>query len=397
MHQPVGGDPDDAAVSITTIHGSKGLEFPIAVVAGTSAAPRRGPRGANVIWDTDDGVPGIALRKDRSTLGHRDLVDRERQMEGHEQLRLLYVACTRARDHLVVTTHHRAGNGSFADLITGAASTCPDRWRSADTVSDQQRLGLGKAPAPAQAEHAEAEPVADQRRKWIAERRRLLDEQGARRHVSATALARSVQEAEDVPVPEGLDVPDDHADPEVEPQRRRGRAGTAIGRAVHATLQLLDLADPDPDVESEAARQADNESIPEHAGTVAAMARSALASDTVRTARIAHREIYVVAPVGEVVLEGYIDLLAETDDGLVIVDYKTDTVRTEAEVDEKLAAYELQGAAYAVALEAATGLAVVGCRFVFCRSDGAIERSVADLDAAMARVRRHLGAAEPRS
>ncbi|MFP4513281.1 MAG: UvrD-helicase domain-containing protein [Acidimicrobiales bacterium] len=396
VHQPVGGDPADDAVSITTIHGSKGLEFPIAVVAGTSATPRRGARGANVVWDTDDGLPGIALRKDRSTLGHRDLADREREMEGHEQLRLLYVACTRGRDHLVVTTHHRAGNGSFAELLTGAAATCPDRWRTADTVSDQQRLGLGgvRAPAP---EGAEVGPTADQRRNWIARRHRLLDEQGARRHVSATALARSVQEAEAAPVPEGLDAPDDHAAPEVEPQRRRGRAGTAIGRAVHATLQLLDLADPDPDIESEAGRQADNESIPEHAGTVAAMVRSALASVTVRTARIAHREIYVAAPVGEVVLEGYIDLLAETDDGLVIVDYKTDTVRTEAEVDEKLAAYELQGAAYAVALEAATGLSVVGCRFVFCRPDGAIERSVTDLGAAKARVRRHLGAAEARS
>jgi hypothetical protein len=30
---------------------------------------------------------------------------------------------------------------------------------------------------------------------------------------------------------------------------------------------------------------------------------------------------------------------------------------------------------------------VVDCRFVFCRASGAIERSVADLDAAKARVR----------
>jgi ATP-dependent helicase/nuclease subunit A len=91
-------------------------------------------------------------------------------------------------------------------------------------------------------------------------------------------------------------------------------------------------------------------------------------------------------------IEGYVDLLIETDDGLVVVDYKTDEVRSEADVDAKLAGYELQGAAYAVALEASTGLRVVECRFVFCRPSGAIERSVADLAQAMQRVRAHLRA-----
>ncbi|MEZ5259262.1 MAG: hypothetical protein R2705_20985 [Ilumatobacteraceae bacterium] len=65
-------------------------------------------------------------------------------------------------------------------------------------------------------------------------------------------------------------------------------------------------------------------------------------------------------------------------------------MRTEADVDAKLAAYELQGAAYAVALEHVTGRSVVGCRFVFCKPDGPIEREVADLPAVMDRVRRSL-------
>ena len=172
---------------------------------------------------------------------------------------------------------------------------------------------------------------------------------------------------------------------------RRGRAGTAIGRAVHATLQFVDLGAP-VGLEAQAARQAELEAVPEHADLIAAMARSALASDAVHLAAkaVSHREIYVGAPVGDRVIEGYIDLLVETPDGLVIVDYKTDTVASEADVDAKLAAYELQGAAYAVALEVSTGMPVVDCRFVFCRPSGAIERRVADLAAAKDRVRRHL-------
>lgn len=38
------------------------------------------------------------------------------------------------------------------------------------------------------------------------------------------------------------------------------------------------------------------------------------------------------------------------------------------------------------------GLPVLECRFVFCKPSGAIERAVADLDAAKARVLASLGA-----
>ncbi|MEJ7561407.1 MAG: PD-(D/E)XK nuclease family protein, partial [Ilumatobacteraceae bacterium] len=171
--------------------------------------------------------------------------------------------------------------------------------------------------------------------------------------------------------------------------------GTAIGRAVHATLQSLDLATIDPDspvIDQIAAREAELEAVVEAASQVAAAARSALRSDAVAAARrmTHHKEMFVAAPVGVSAVEGYIDLLVETPEGLVIVDYKTDTVRNIDEIDAKLARYSLQGATYAVALEAVTGLPVVDCRFVFCRAAGAIERSVADLPAAMDEVRARL-------
>jgi len=70
-----------------------------------------------------------------------------------------------------------------------------------------------------------------------------------------------------------------------------------------------------------------------------------------------------------------------------VVDYKTDSARSEAEIDAKLASYELQGASYAVALETVTNRRVIDCLFVFCNTKGAIERSVADLDGLKAQVR----------
>ena len=83
--------------------------------------------------------------------------------------------------------------------------------------------------------------------------------------------------------------------------------------------------------------------------------------------------------------------MIETPDGLVVVDYKTDSAKSEADIDAKLAAYELQGATYAVALEAATGARVVDCRFVFCQPARVVERSIADLPDAKERVRRTVG------
>jgi ATP-dependent helicase/nuclease subunit A len=238
-----------------------------------------------------------------------------------------------------------------------------------------------------------AQEIAAQDR-WETERRTVLEPVEKKRVMSATAMARMVDDAA-LELGRG-DEDDDRDDQGVVEVgevgtpviRRKGRAGSAIGRAVHNTLEYLDFANPG-DVEQQVARQCDLELIPELSETVLALVQSALGSEAVRLAveYKAYKEIYVAAPLGETMVEGYVDLLIETPDGLIIVDYKTDSARTKAEVDKKLAAYELQGASYAVVLEESTGMKVIDCRFVFCNTGGTIERSVVDLDAAKQRVR----------
>ncbi len=134
--------------------------------------------------------------------------------------------------------------------------------------------------------------------------------------------------------------------------------------------------------------------------TVVELARSALRSDAVAAVRAGGRvwrevAVVVAAPDGRV-LEGFVDLLHEADDGaLTVVDWKTDRARTEAEVDAALDHYTLQGGAYALAVGQATGRAVSSVRFVFCRAGGqpAVEREIGDLASAVAAVERRLGAA----
>jgi ATP-dependent exoDNAse (exonuclease V) beta subunit len=129
------------------------------------------------------------------------------------------------------------------------------------------------------------------------------------------------------------------------------------------------------------------EAVAQHADIVAALGRAALGSSVVRraVARPYWRETYVGTGVGERVLEGFIDLVYHDDDGLVIVDYKTDTVPTAA-LDQRVAFYRPQLAAYAAALEAATGERGARCVLLFLSPTGAVERTVDDIDMATAQV-----------
>jgi ATP-dependent helicase/nuclease subunit A len=500
VHEPLLPETDDPSVRIMTVHGAKGLEFPITVLSGMTTKPGNQRKGVSVLWNPD-GTPEVKIRKDVATSNHDPRADIEAEMDVHEKLRLLYVAATRARDHLVVACHHNDGDESYAGVVwrrcdapdaaagwrrppaaealvpatvppvsAPGAAVSPVSVASASVASapgagvlvlDGGASAVGGAWAGAATDEAEL----DDREPWMAAREALLAPQRQPRFVSATAIAAEADNAvvrgpghdgdsepddlleldglfnlEDIDGPsaeggvaEGGVADGGVAEGGVVAGRRRGRAGTAIGRAVHATLQLVDLGvsaeiptdevvtaplagsgvveltlfdtsvgtgAPPPSavparagIDVLAARQAGIEGISEHAATVAAMTRSALSSAAVGRAkqRRYHKEMYVSAPVGTRVIEGYVDLLIEDDDGLVIVDYKTDAVASAAHVDAKMSHYELQGAAYAVALEESTGLPVVGCHFVFCRPDGAIERRVTDLEAAKARVRRHLG------
>jgi len=128
--------------------------------------------------------------------------------------------------------------------------------------------------------------------------------------------------------------------------------------------------------------------VPEHVDTIRASVRSALQAPIVAScAKARHwKELFVAAPVGDITIEGYVDLLVETPGGLVVVDYKTDAVRTADDLDAKLERYSLQGAAYAVAVEVATGMEIADVQFVFAQASGPIVRSIDDLAARRAEV-----------
>ncbi len=381
-------EPDDDALRILTVHGAKGLEFPIVVLAGLNAAPQN--RLPPVLWTSTGGLEvAIGPQKERiATPGYNDQEAIERRLDEAERVRLLYVAATRARDYLLISLHQKAADRrSPAARLWEHASGAPSEWITVDVPRTPARPDATTGPADAVlADDLEA------RAAWIHDRSELLGRAGQPATVAATSLASERDTTVDEPSDPNL--AKDAAD-ESGPAWRRGRAGTSIGRAVHATLQTIDLATGEG-LEATAGAQAWAEEIPEREREVQALVRSVLEAPVVRDAATGGRywrEVPVAATVEGVTVEGFVDLLVETPQGLVVVDYKTDRAPGDDELDALMAKYRTQGAAYALALERVLGRSVVRCVFVFAREGHpAIERQVTDVSAAISEVEARLAA-----
>ncbi|MFV0524305.1 MAG: UvrD-helicase domain-containing protein [Acidimicrobiales bacterium] len=373
--EPIPPEPDDDAVRVLTVHGSKGLEFPMVIVAGAPTEDGGVRAGPQVLFP-DDGPAEVKIRKGAATANYDVHAAVEDVLDLAERIRLQYVAATRARDLLVVSFHHKA---------TGVARSSGARlWRAMEDRADLW-VGFGPdpearlAPGPTGQLKLPGDELPAARRRWRDEMAAAAERTARTAVTSATALAaRLAPHAGSSPRPR----------PTVAVAESRGGAGTAIGTAVHAVLQEIDFDRPDG-LEALAAVEADRQDVADRADLVARLARSALDAPAVDLARRHDhwRELYVAAPVGEALVEGFIDLCVDGPDGLVVVDYKTDPVTGPAEVDAKVATYRIQAASYALALAEVTGRPVTDCRFVFVTPDGPLERPLADLAAAVAEVR----------
>ena len=383
IQQPDVPDSDEDAVRIMTMHGSKGLEFPIAILLGQTTA-RGGARSVPTVRLRRDNGMEVAFSKEFRTLGYGALDELEKRYSAAEDVRLAYVASTRARDYLFVSLHHKGSNTKGADpkpdpkVIAG-------RIEGMDGLPHSE-VDLSALPVRVAAADDAKAPLPYEIDAWQAGRDAAIGRSAAPLAITATRVARNAagQQA-------WGDIGDKEAEPDDERPWLAGRGGTAMGSAVHAALQsALELLAPrlplaegadlggllagyDADIDRLAARHATYYGVA--AAEVARLTRDALGHNAVGRALRARRrwsEISVAAPLEAdgraVALEGIIDLLYETDDGdLVILDYKTDDVRNAAELERKTARYRYQGACYAYAVGRASGKRVRAVQFLFIR------------------------------
>ena len=351
-------EQDVDAVRVMTVHAAKGLEFPIVVMSGMTTRPRRNA-GVRLLWKDDD--YSVSLNKDLRDPSFEDLAALDEQMGELERTRLLYVAATRAEDHLVVSLHReQAGAVTPAALIAGAGGA---------TASDVDVLEVAHA-TPVTSPVSETVAPPPEFTAWEAAMARGRATSRAMTAVTASGLEGTepeivMGEAAEQGKAKGL------RNLELPPWSK-GRYGSAVGRAVHGVLQVVDLA-TGAGLESAVRSQVLAEGIIELEDTVTALARAALDSDVViRAAQRQHwREVYVGAPRADgTLLEGVIDLLYREDDGsYVVVDYKTDVVSS-ATIDERAVFYRPQLVAYREMLTA-TVSGQIALRLLFLHPDRA--------------------------
>ena len=381
-------ETDDDAVRIMTIHASKGLEFPITIVSGLSSIPRSAQAGTRVLWPPT-GAVGYRVGAGITNEEYDEWAPVDEQMAAEERIRLLYVATTRAADHLVVSLHRKARAGTKGPEIsraTNAELLVRGMGTHLDAVPDALD-GVERAARPVPVTPGPPPPPSE----WAARRAAVLARSSRPGVVAATALS-DTGTADPAAEPEW---PPAEIDPGLRKRPRdldlppwmKGRYGTAVGRAVHGVLQTVDLA-TGRGLDDAVAAQCEAEAVPERAREVRDLVRAALAAPLVRAAAIAPhwREVYACAPVGGRMVEGYVDLLYRSPDGLVVADYKTAATTDAAELADRVARYRRQGASYALAVAASTGETVCRVVFVFLTPGGAVEIAMDDLDRALAEV-----------
>jgi ATP-dependent exoDNAse (exonuclease V) beta subunit len=388
-------DPDDDAVRVMTVHGAKGLEFPVVLLAGLERQEPDGHHQQPVLW-TKDGFLEARVGRLFHTDGYEEASIRDQELNNFERQRLLYVGMTRARDHLVLCLHHRAHNGaddsSLASRLFELCEERPDLWRRlpSDTRSSQlvettRADGAGSA-NPDRNDEANPDDNGTAWKvfyeQWAAERAALLGALRRRPVTTATALAEAATPRGSASGP----APTDPGWPEAgASQRQSAEVSLQIGRAVHDVLAAVDLTsgrDPSGRPVDELSRaRALAHGVDKHVGLVTSMASAALGSAVVRRAASKRhwRELYVAIPLETRtdpvpsseprLLEGFVDLLFADDDGLVVVDYKTDRIADPDTLHATATFYRPQIAAYATALEKSCGQQVSRCVLLFLGDD----------------------------
>jgi ATP-dependent exoDNAse (exonuclease V) beta subunit len=336
------GDSSDV-VRIMTMHKSKGLEFPVvflpALHRGTGGAGpsiRLSPEGSlGALWRnpvTGKGVKDLSYRRTTELLSER---------ESREEDRLLYVAMTRAEEHLVLSFAMTARpQGENWKLVRDGLGLDLD---AADNQAIVVEVGEGGIPVRVlRADQSPdllsvpVEPAVAQAEPMVVARPALSDQHDSAAPVTSIQLFAQCPRRYYLGRYIGWDRtsrPDrDHTE-----ETAHDESGAEFGTAVHALL----AGEP---VDSASAEALD---------LVERFQASELGQRVSRASRV-EREFDFVMAIEDVVLRGQIDLWFEEGGELLLLDYKTDKVRPE-EAASRAAAYALQLRLYALALERITG------------------------------------------
>ena len=382
LTQSTGGQTRPGCVSIMTVHRSKGLEFPVVFVANTSHQFNQSDAIRPVLTHSKLGV-GVMLRagstaKRYKTLPYAALAQAIRTETLSEEMRVLYVALTRAQDALIITIPLKKTDSALKTpaLCAHAEATGPEAMQSMNSwagwlltatllhphsdalwahtgllphylptrVPLTVRLLAASEAAPAPAEIPAPAPDAallDTLRQSFAWHSPRAPLQKIPAKVSVSAVAHAAR-------PVALERPAF--------LQKSGLTGAERGTAIHAFMQSVPFDGPAPDLDAEVQRQIDARLLDPALADKLDLDRVRPFFESAVWRRIRHakavlrEEPFITAlPAAqitpeageceaEVLVQGIADLVLVYDDHAEILDYKTDRSRDASFYIEEYAA-----------------------------------------------------------
>ena len=401
-----GEERSAGAVTIMSIHKSKGLEFPVVIVAGLSREFNRESLRDQVMCDRMLGL-GLSAVDEKNrvrypTLSKQAIAVNKCAESLSEEMRVLYVALTRARDKLIMSYASRTLEADLRDIAlrSGLGNpelltrdvVCPGQWvlmAAMERTEAGELFALGgkpaetkpgtpawsirvvSAPDPVTAQVHTEEEMASSQPLYTMEQ--MQDALSFRYPYQCAVDAPSKQTATQR---KGRDKDEEAAehtqnlvphyiwrkpDPYAMPAR-----STEAGKATHLLLQFLcfENCDGAEGVRQEVQRLVCQGFLKPEQGdmidceAIASLFRTELGQKLRRGQVLREFKFSILddgsqynsALAGEhILLQGVVDCALMEPDGITVVDFKTDTV-TEENLDERVAHYRAQVLAYADAM-----------------------------------------------
>ncbi|MBR6761978.1 MAG: UvrD-helicase domain-containing protein [Oscillospiraceae bacterium] len=404
-------------VSIKTIHKSKGLEAPFVILAHSERLFSSKDREADFQFHTAAGF-GFRLHDPEhytcdTTLPYETIAAINRKESISEEMRLLYVALTRAREYLILPLSYtkkaaeRASAYAAIQLAFGGQTDALSR--SANSMRDWLLMALIRNPSCEKLRRIlNVSLPSDPNQPLLSVRILTADELSIAENIAQDDSAADMEPIADPSLLETISTqcawhydsalanltakygvselakPEDFSAPLRRPlfmRNQRGLTGAERGTALHTFLEYADFAAAAQDLSAEIERLTALGRITQRqakavaASNLAAFfssplyARIAAAKSVERekkfTVRLADLHLQgVLAPIGaqyagtDGLLIGIMDLVFEEDNGIVLVDYKTDRNVSDTDLLER---YTEQLQLYAEALRLLTGQPVAEC------------------------------------
>ena len=343
-------DEGQDAVRIMTVHKAKGLEFPIVILPNLGRGIDYRANDGVYLIEEDTGVrAGIRTGHIKDMTYETYIKGRYRERNESEEKRLLYVAATRARDRLILIGSPKSNSGHMKKIIEFCSANESEKdipIRLTELSDDGKGGASARIRAPQTGEYlegsADASFLDETRRREAARTEEMRDAREKRVFISVTERKSRREPDEELFDASFLSDEANGSD--------RARL---VGVVVHDALEFarfdgtddpeqltaraigfLDDADPDYHAVYEESKRLVE-------GFIASPLYREISGGT-----ILGKEVPLISTDDDRVLSGRIDLCYRTDEGIVVLDYKTDRIESEDAENAARRRYRDQIAAY---------------------------------------------------